>query len=373
MKRLLINSQKIDWDSAQSYYFFNPKHPEAQKLKTLARKMPFFSRHIYLLTSSFSKVCLLSKDSFLLSSKSVNQHLESSFQDKYLVSLPLFHVGGLSILARAFCGGYSLESLKTWSPEKWIEKAKQKKVTLASLVPTQVYDLVKKKYKAPRSLRAVIVGGDALSPFLYQKARSLNWPLLPSYGLTEACSQVATAELRSLNQKSNPQLKILSHVQLKEKSHQLKIKSKALLTGYYDLEKFKFQNPKNSQGWFSLEDFGVKQGDFLKILGRKEEQVKILGEQVNIKKLNEFLAKITFHSSKDYHIVCTPQKRRGQELYLMTNNFNFKEVYHFVKKFNSRVLPYEKLEKVYFIPYFSKSTLSKIKVENLKKQIDLNL
>ena len=42
-----------------------------------------------------------------------------------------------------------------------------------------------------------MTGGGALDPSLYKQARDLGWPLLPSYGLTECGSQVATASLSS--------------------------------------------------------------------------------------------------------------------------------------------------------------------------------
>ena len=36
-------------------------------------------------------------------------------------------------------------------------------------------------------------GGGAVSDELYRDARALGWRVLPSYGMTECCSQVATA------------------------------------------------------------------------------------------------------------------------------------------------------------------------------------
>ena len=171
---LRINQLPIHWDSSESHYFFYPTHPQAQKWKNLAKKLPFLPGHIYLFTSGLQKICLLSKEAFYLSALSANKHLKCHPKDTWMLSLPLFHVGGLSILARSFCGGFSWKQSSPWNPKIWREELFQKKVTLSSLVPAQVYDLVKNNLSAPKKIRGLIVGGESLSPFLYKKAREFR-------------------------------------------------------------------------------------------------------------------------------------------------------------------------------------------------------
>ncbi|NIP97054.1 MAG: o-succinylbenzoate--CoA ligase, partial [Akkermansiaceae bacterium] len=52
---------------------------------------------------------------------------------------------------------------------------------------------------SPASLRAVLVGGACLEEQKGREARHLGWPVLQTYGMTEAASQVATAPLSALN------------------------------------------------------------------------------------------------------------------------------------------------------------------------------
>ncbi len=367
--RLLINEFSIDWDSSKSYYYFNKDHPQAQKLKDFSSQLPFFPRHIYLFTSGFQKICILSKESFLVSAASVNRHLECHSKDKWLLSLPLFHVGGLSILARSFCGGYSWVQGNSWEAKKWMKEVESQKITLSSLVPAQVYDLVKKNLTAPKSLRAIIVGGSSLSLNLYKRARDLNWPVLPSYGLTEAGSQVATAKLSSLKFNELAPLKILPHIEVKEEKTLLWIKSSSLLKGYFYIDTKNFEDPKDEKGWLQLEDRGEKQGEYLSIKGRKDEQIKILGETIDFKKLSELVKDLTFSSSHSYELLATIHERQGYELNLVTDSFCLSEISEIQKKFNQQVLPYEKLQKVYCVEKIEKNNLLKIQQKALLKQI----
>ncbi|MDE0119544.1 MAG: AMP-binding protein [Bdellovibrionales bacterium] len=196
-----INPSQVDWESENSLVFFNEKHAKKDIFVSSIPQLPYLKSHVWLATSG--RVCqkwvALSKEALLTSAQAVNRHLHVTEKDRWGLCLPLFHVGGLAILARAHLSHSScfLFSGK-WSASSFLAFLNQNKITLSSLVPAQVYDIVKAQHACPSFLRAVVVGGESLNPILYHAARKLNWPLLPSYGLTECASQVATAELDTL-------------------------------------------------------------------------------------------------------------------------------------------------------------------------------
>ncbi len=66
-------------------------------------------------------------------------------------------------------------------------------VTHVSLVPVMFARLLEVMSHPPSSLRCVLLGGDAVPRGLLQEACGRRWPVFVSYGLTETCSQVATA------------------------------------------------------------------------------------------------------------------------------------------------------------------------------------
>lgn len=377
---LLINQLKIDWQSSQSHYFFNESHPESKQLAELAHKLPLFSSCIYLFTSSFKKICILKKESFLSSAQAVNRHLECSSKDKWNVCLPWFHVGGLSVLARSFYGNYPWSHSSCWNPHQWVEDIKLQQATLTSLVPTQVYDIIRLGLMPPPHLRAVVVGGDALSPKLYSKARELLWPLLPSYGMTESCSQIATASLKSLESTKYPQLKILDHINLRQKNinlpsslksenRSLQIKSPALLENYFDLQTQNLIDPKDPDGWFDLEDDLVQTDGYLFVKGTRGHQIKIKGELVDLQKLQHRLKKISFKFNADYEILSFKDERQSYDLCLVTTSFNLKQIFYVLDAFNDGILSYENIQKIYCLDKIKKTSLLKVKQEDLNAQI----
>jgi len=368
MARLKINNSRIDWMSSDSHYFFNPKHPK--NLKELGKKLPFFKGHIYLFTSGGSKICFLSKEAFLHSAQSVNQHLQVEKKDRWLISLPLFHVGGLSILARAFVGHFQYKTgTKTWNVEAFKKDLDTKKISFSSLVPAQVYDLVKYNIKSPKTLRALIVGGEDLPSFLYKKARRLKWPILLSYGLTEAGSQVACSPLSCLHKNTYPEMKILNHIQIQKNHLKTKIKSKSLLRACFDLETKRLYDPKDSKGWLELPDQIRLNNKSVIVEGRKEEQIKIAGEIVNIQKLKELLKKEVYNPYQTHRLVALPHPREGFNLALLTDSFNENKLFCLVKNFNKKVLPFEKIKSIYFVADIKKSSLFKTHQKNLLQHI----
>ena len=194
----------MDWESRDSWLFFNERVRERDLFISYIPRLPFFKSCVWLATSGRirQKWVALSKRAFLVSARSVNRHLRAAPNDRWGICLPLFHVGGLSILARAHLSRSSCFYYHgRWSAKSFVDFIKGRKITLSSLTPTQVYDLARERWECPPFVRAVAVGGGPLSGALYQSARKLHWPLLPSYGLTECCSQAATADISSLESK----------------------------------------------------------------------------------------------------------------------------------------------------------------------------
>ncbi len=245
-------------------------------------------------SSGRSKWVLLRRSALLVSAEAVNKHLSVSCRDRFMLSLPLYHVGGFGVAARAYVAGCDLQVYShRWDPVRFSKEVREHGSTVTSLVPTQVHDLVAGKVEAPPSLRAVVVGGAALDQAEGQAARALGWPVLQSYGMTETGSQVATDYLEGVEGdfRSSP-LPILSQWECRLGAEGcLELRGKALFESYLFWEGpgLLREEGRDAEGWFRSGDVAGLNGRFVEVQGRLDRRVKILGEVVDVQVLEDRL------------------------------------------------------------------------------------
>lgn len=125
----------------------------------------------------------------------VNERLGLDEGDRWLLDLPLYHVGGLGVVMRCLIAGAGIAFR---GAEESLETAlREREVTHASLVSTQLVrllDALEVSGKGLPNLRAVLLGGSAIAPSLLDRAVAARLPVATSYGLTEMTATVtATA------------------------------------------------------------------------------------------------------------------------------------------------------------------------------------
>lgn len=349
----------IDWQSGESHLILNPRMPTADRemLEGWTTGLP---RHLWLTTSGTSgalKLVALSKDAILASAAAVNRRFESSASDVWYSVLPHWHVGGLGIEARAHLSGASVVRAK-WDPHEF---AHERRMTLSSLVPAQVSDLVEAGLRAPGQLRAIVVGGGAMRPELYEAARALGWPVLPSYGMTETCSQVATAEA------GEPAMILLDHVEARAgEDGRLAFRGTSLLTAYAGAGGL--EDPKTTDGWLITEDLGEVVGDVIRVSGRRGSWVKIGGESVDLTRLDAILERV---AGADAAVVAIPDARLGHVIWLaVAGGLDAGRV---EQGFSELVLPYERPRAVVRVAEIPRSDLGKLLRAHLQAQIAKSL
>ena len=371
----------IDLNSSQNEILLNPRFPEKDflNLKALAenanQELGLVS-HVWIATSgstadsvSATKLVALSKEALKQSALSVNEYLSVTDQDTWAQVLPNFHVGGLGIEIRADLSGAGVvPALRNgkWDPDYFRFIIEEDGCTLAALVPTQIYDLVKNNLVSPKCLRAVVVGGGSFSLDLYQKARALGWPVLPSYGMSETASQIATASLESLKDSDYPKIKLLGHAKARINAEgYLEVTAKSLFTTYAQNTENgpKYWAPKTSDGWFVTEDRGEVLNDSLEIFGRSKDYIKIGGESVNVADLRGVLEKTVMELNPDWVLQVTlldiASERLGSEIHLVTT-LPKENAEYIASVYGDRVLPFAKVRKTHQVVEIPRSDLGKI-------------
>src|SRR3954447_14442650 len=144
-------------------------------------------------TTAVPKPVELTYGNFRASAAAAQENLPLGPDDRWLCVLPLFHVGGLSILTRtAFYGAAAIvhERFDAHAARDSLESGE---ATVVSLVATMLRRLRDAGLSRAPALRAALVGGGPVPRDLLEWGREAGLPLLQTYGMTETCSQIATA------------------------------------------------------------------------------------------------------------------------------------------------------------------------------------
>jgi o-succinylbenzoate---CoA ligase len=150
---------------------------------------PPVGTHTLLFTSGTTgepKPVALTRQNHEASARALGQRLALGPGDRWLCPLSLFHVGGLAILLRAVIHGSTVVLQDGFEARRVREALEHDGITHVSLVPTMLMRL--SGLKPAPSLRAVLLGGGPIPADLLES----GLPLVPTYGMTETGSAVAT-------------------------------------------------------------------------------------------------------------------------------------------------------------------------------------
>ena len=130
-------------------------------------------------------------DNHVWSARGVNERLGLSEGDRWLLDLPLYHVGGLGVVVRCVLAGATVAIPPAGLPARDHVAALQP--THASFVATQLRRLLDAGADLS-GLRAVLLGGSAVPADLLDRALRQRVPVSVSYGMTEATATITATE-----------------------------------------------------------------------------------------------------------------------------------------------------------------------------------
>ena len=143
-------------------------------------------------TTSAGKAVELTYGNWLWSALGSAVALGLDPDERWLCTLPLSHVGGLSILLRSAIYATTAVVHDGFHASAAAAELRAGAATLVSVVPTMLARLLDAGLNHPPALRAALVGGGPIAPALLERAREAGVRTVTTYGLTEACSQVTT-------------------------------------------------------------------------------------------------------------------------------------------------------------------------------------
>jgi O-succinylbenzoic acid--CoA ligase len=240
-------------------------------------------------SSGQPKLVVLSRGAFIAAAEASAANLPLSPHDRWLLCLPLSHVGGLSIVTRCLLARSAVIAFEPGArgllaslPELAL-RLEQEQITLASLVPTVLDALLalEPRWSPGPALRAVLLGGAATTPKLLARALARGVPVLTTYGLTEACSQVTTTPLGTAPKIASELVSAgrpLPGTELRiDERQRICVRGPTLCSGFLD-----GVAPIDADGWLSSDDLGTLDTDGdLFVLGRVSDRIVTGGENVD--------------------------------------------------------------------------------------------
>ncbi|MDZ4286695.1 MAG: AMP-binding protein [Prosthecobacter sp.] len=372
------------WSSDANHIALNPHRPDdADGLTEFAEVHQMKSMCFFQTSGSEGtpKWVGLPKASFLISGRAVNAHFEVTAEDRWLVALPLHHVGGFAIHARAHLSGsevFAAQEAK-WEPGALAKVCEEQGITLVSLVPAQVFDLVRDRRMAPACLRAAIIGGGGMSQALADQALELGWRVFQTYGMTEAASQIATQPYHPFGAVFDVNsLEILPHWQLgQDEEGRLIVKGEALARGYahratdgaWSWEAIDPTLGLRTRDIVRLWDHGTRR--FLEFVGREAGYVKILGELIHLAPLQARLEELALAAGWTSMpvIVALPDERRESRLVMVTESSGAGDGDALMAKFNSVTEALCHLNGVREVAAIPRGGLGKVEMNKLQRQL----
>ena len=113
-----------------------------------------------------------------------------------LVSVPPYHIAGISAILTGIYGGRRIVHMPAFTPEDWVTMAAKEKITHAMVVPTmlsRILDVVEQRREKLAHLKALSYGGGRMPQVVIERAMRLlpHVDFVNAYGLTETSSTIA--------------------------------------------------------------------------------------------------------------------------------------------------------------------------------------
>ena len=268
--------------------------------------------NILLLTSGTSgnaRIVVHNLEELLKSAHSTLNFYGVDERDRWPLSLPIHHIGGLQIALRCLLASIPLMPLD----ERFYRKGNSLQgVTLLSLVPVQWAGLVAdpKNWDDLKKMKAILIGGSSLDGELWREARERGFPLSPTYGMTEMGSQVAALRVKDFLQ-GEAGLEILPGRKVNiNDSGALTLSGVGKMLGF-------FENGSLVESGREIvtSDRGAWRGERLEVLGRLDNVIISGGKKIDPGPLESLLLR---HPAIDEAVLLgLPDKAWGERLHLV--------------------------------------------------------
>ena len=230
-----------------------------------------------------------------------------------LVTVPPYHIAGISAVLSSFYAGRRIVQLPNFSPEQWVELCESQSVSNAFVVPTMLSRVMEhieglEVKPALTSLKAVAYGGGKM-PINIIKLALIAFPhvnFTNAYGLTETSSTIAVLDPddhREANSSDDPEIhrrlgsvgKPLPSVEIEIRDDEGNVMGhnhagEIYVRGPQVSGEYLERDAKDGDGWFPTRDAGfIDEDGYLFLSGRADDVIVRGGENISPGEIEEVL------------------------------------------------------------------------------------
>lgn len=300
-------------------------------------------------------------NSILNGSKILNQNIG----DRWLASLPFYHIGGFQIICRALSSGCEIiipTDLRIESIKKSINKFKP---THISLVAAQLKRLIEENTLPAQTLKMSLIGGGFSEDNLLLEAARKGWNPVRVYGSTETASFVTAAKAEEIISKPDTAGRAVENVKIKISSEgEIHISTKSLFKNYLNDEKARDEKIEND--FFHSGDLGkIDADEYLFVEARRTDLIVSGGENINPIEVENALLKIPY--IKEACVFPIQDEHWGQiaAAALVTDGIIDEE--YLKNELKKNLAAFKIPKKFFFIDRLPKTSLGKIERDKIRK------
>ena len=303
--------------------------------------------------------------------------------DKVLISLPLFHVGGINILfLPALLKSATVVLQERFEPDQALEIIRKFKITKMITVPTILDQMIKSRFwiKANyKYLQVISIGSTNVPKYLLKKLHSIKIPVIQIYGATETGPLAIYQKVEDAftTEGSIGKAGLLCKIKLVDEDFnevsigqpgQILVKGENILECYWNDETASNESIKD--GWFFSGDIAkIDENGNYWFIDRIKNVIISGGENIYPAELEVLLS-----NNKDlveYSIVGKHDVKWGEVPVIVAVKKN-KSVTsdQILYLFNEKVAKYKIPKEVIFVNNIPKNALGKIEIDKVKQLVN---
>lgn len=285
-------------------------------------------------TTSEPKAAILRHGNLTSYVLSTIEFLGADPDDAALVSVPPYHIAGISAVLTSIYSGRRMVQLPAFTPEDWVDTVVAERITHAMVVPTmlgRILDVLDQRGLTLPSLRALSYGGGRMPVAVIERAMDLMPAVdfVNAYGLTETSSTIAVLDPeshRAARASADPDVRRrLSSVGLPLPVVELEIRDEAgepvaagtvgevWVRGDQISGEYAGKKVIRDDGWFPTNDAGWLDAEgYLFVEGRLDDVIVRGGENISPTEIEDVLR---LHAAvQDVAVLGVPDQEWGERI-----------------------------------------------------------